>query len=140
MDDLDPTSNDPMDLARQYLRFRAGREQLQKNEDVLKKALMEMLSTQEDDQGHGYFRFSESLDGIEGFKRERRVSQILDEDLAMKMILTYGLEDTCLETITVINEDGLLAANFSGVIPDEAMQDLYIEKVSHAFVMMKEKR
>lgn len=140
MEEFDGAANDPMALAYQYLQFRKGREQFQKNEDSLKKSLMEMMSGKEDEQGHAYFRFPEAVEGVGGFKKERRVSQIMDEDLAMKMITHYGLEESCLTTITVIDEDGLLAANFSGVIPDEAMQDLYIEKVSHAFVMLKEKQ
>lgn len=139
-DSFIPTSDVEM-TARQYLQFRKGREQLQKNEDTLKKALLETLSEEEtDSSGHSYLRFPEPVDGVEGFKRERRVSQIMDEDLAMKMITAYGLEDTCLETVQIINEDGLLAANFSGIIPDEAMQDLYIETESYAFVLLKEKK
>lgn len=141
MDEFDPMDDDSMDMARQYLQFRRAREKFQKNEDVLKKSLMEtMAAGPEDSAGHSYLPLPEPIDGVEGFKRERRVSQIMDEDLALKMIKHYGLEDSCLETVTVINEDGLLAANFSGLIPDEAMQDLYVEKVSHAFVLVKEKK
>jgi hypothetical protein len=128
------------DYIHHYLQFRHGRERLQKNEDTAKKHLMTYLAEQGevDDRGSSYFELEEPIDNVTGVKRERRVSQILDEDVAMEIVAKYGLEDSCLETITVLNEDGLLAANFAGVIPDEEVKRLYSEKETFAFILMKE--
>lgn len=133
--------NNPVDLVRQYLQFRKGREGLQRNEDSIKKSLMDLLAAEgeSDDKGNRVFDLPESIDGIRGVKRERRVSQVMNEELALELIKKYGLEDTCLQTITVINEDGILAANFSGDIPDSDISDLYSEKESFAFVLLKDK-
>ncbi len=38
----------------------------------------------------------------------------------------------------VLNEDGLLAANFDGTIPDEEMKALYTEKETFALVLLKD--
>lgn len=131
----------PIDLIKQYLQFRKGREGLQKNEDSIKKSLMDLLAEEgsPDDKGNRFFDLSEPIDGIKGVKRERRVSQVMNDEYALEIIKKYGLEDTCLETITVINEDGLLAANFAGLIPDSEVSALYTEKESFAFILVKDK-
>lgn len=130
-----------VDLINQYLQFRKGREGLQKNEDIIKKSLMELLADEvdPDEKGNRVFDLPEPVDGIKGVKRERRVSQIMDENYALELIKKYGLEATCLQTITVINEDGILAANFAGDIPDDDISALYSEKESFAFVLVKDK-
>lgn len=129
------------DLIKQYLQFRKGREGLQKNEDHVKKSLMEVLTyeVEPDDKGNSFIHLPEPMDGVEAVKRERRVSQVLDEDAALSLITKYNLEESCLETVTVLNEDGLLAANFAGVIPDHEIADLYSEKETYAFILIKEK-
>jgi len=129
------------DMARQYLQFRKGREGLQKNEDVIKKSIMESLTNEgsPDDKGNRFYYFPESLDDVQGVKRERRISQVMDEDAALELVAKYGLESSCLETITVLNEDGLLAANFEGKIPDSEMSALYTERESFAFILVKDK-
>lgn len=130
-----------VDLIKQYLQFRKGREGLQKNEDFVKKSLMELLAEEgmPDEKGNRFFDLPDPVDGIKGVKRERRSSQVMDEEFALELIRKYGLEESCLQTITVINEDGILAANFSGVIPDDEISALYTEKESFAFVLVKDK-
>lgn len=124
----------------QYLQFRRGRERFQKNEDILKKDLMLFLTAngEQDGKGGSVYTMEDPIDEVAGIKRERRVSQILDEEAAMELVLKYGLESSCLETITVLNEDGLLAANFAGVVPDEEIKALYTQKETFAFVLVKE--
>lgn len=124
----------------QYLQFRRGRERFQKNEDILKKDLMLFLTAngEQDGKGGAVYTMEDPIDEVTGIKRERRVSQILDEEAAMELVLKYGLESSCLETITVLNEDGLLAANFAGVVPDEEIKALYTQKETFAFVLIKE--
>lgn len=130
-----------LDLIKQYLQFRKGREGLQKNEDFVKKSLMEVLTyeAESDEKGNSFIYLPEPMDGVEAVKRERRVSQVLDEDAALALVTKYGLEESCLETVTVLNEDGLLAANFAGIIPDDEIADLYSEKETYAFILVKEK-
>lgn len=129
------------DLIKQYLQFRQGREGLQKNEDHVKKSIMEVLTyeAEADEKGNSFIYLPEPMNGVEAVKRERRVSQILDEDAALDLVKKYKLEDDCLETVTVLNEDGLLAANFAGIIPDDEIASLYSEKETYAFILVKEK-
>lgn len=128
-------------LVQQYLTFRAARERFAKNEDTFKKSLMESLaeSGDPDEKGNRFFTLEAPIEGVSGVKRERRVSQVLDEEAAVALVKKYGLEKDCLETIQVLDEDALLAANFAGQIPDDEMQALYSQKESFAFVLVKEK-
>ena len=124
--------------------YRKLREDIQKQEDTVKKALMSELADhgEPDDKGNRFFNFQPGqVPGLEAIKRERRVSQIMDPDAAMKLIEKLELQETCLETITevVINEEALLAANFAGTLSDEDLATIYTSKESFAFVQVKEK-
>ena len=96
-------------------------------------------SGEADDKGNRFYHFPEPVDGVQGVKRERRLSQSLDEDAAMELIEKHNLQNSCLENIVVLNEDGLLAANFDGIISDKEMASLYDEKESFAFILVKDK-
>ena len=129
----------PEEAINQYLQFRRAKERFDKNSEILKKDLMSYLDREGEQDGRGncYYWLEEPNEDVHGIKRERRISQSLDEEAALELIKKYGLEDECLETITVINEDGLLAANFAGLIPDNEVKSLYTEKQSFAFVLLK---
>lgn len=126
----------------QYLNYRFGREGIQKQEDIAKKEIMAGLAEygDPDDNGSRFYYFPSKIKDVAGLKRERRVSQVMDEDAAMNLIEKYGLQESCLETITVLNEEGLLAANFSGKISDEEMQEVYSQKETFALILVKEPR
>lgn len=134
-------SSQPDTLTYQYLKIRRGREGLQKNEDLLKKELLVVLTEtgDEDDKGNRFYYLDEPDQDVTGVKRERRVAQIMDSVAAMALIEKYKLQDSCIEMVPQINEDGLLAANFGGQIPDEEFASLYTEKETFALVLIKEK-
>lgn len=137
-------SLDPAQAANQYLQYRKLREQVEKQENGVKKALMAELDErgEEDDKGNKFFHFEPgTVEGLEAVKRERRLSQSLDTEAAMALITELALEETCLEVVTetVINEDAILAANFKGTITDEQLAQLYQSKETFAFVLVKEK-
>lgn len=140
-EDEEHWTGDLLPMALEYLEYRRGREALGKREDTLKQELKDSMADEEaDENGHRFFYFTDPLGKINGFKRERRVTQILDEDAAMEVVEKYKLQEKCLETIVVLNEDGLLAANFEGIIPDEEMKALYSEKEDFALVLVKEEQ
>jgi hypothetical protein len=66
-------------------------------------------------------------------KRECRVGQSLDEEVAEEILKELGLYEQCTTTITVLDEDAMLSLNFSGEIPDEAVQKMYTERKTYAF-------
>lgn len=128
-------------LGREYIQFRSNREELTKAENQRKASLMDILSECEptDEKGNVVVSMSAKVGDVTGFKRERRVSNVLDQDAAAALVEKYGLEDDCYETITVLNEDALLGANFAGKISDEEIASLYTQKETFAFIMVKDK-
>ncbi len=134
-----------IDLAqsmKNYLQNRSMRERSSREEDALKKQLMGYLETHGDEleiPGEpfvSYAKGSPVTKTITGAKRTRRRSKVLDEDKAMAFIKKKKL-DSCLTTITVIDEDALLAANFEGVITDAQLAALYEEKDTYAFNLVE---
>lgn len=130
----------PYQWAQQYITYRSGREALDRAEKKAKDALMEYLSLlPTDDRGNAVFTLPEPIDGYEGFKRERRVTQSLDEEQAMRLVEEFAIEDG-VEIVYVVNEDAILAANFAGLVPDDAVKALYSSKETFALVPIKVKK
>jgi hypothetical protein len=130
----------PMQWVTRYLEYRKGRESLEAVEGQAKKNLLRFLAEecQADDKGNSVFQLPSPIGEVSAIKRERRLSQRLDEDAALKAIEEFGLSE-CLETVLVVNEDALLAANYAGRLPDDVVAGLYSEKESFAFVLVKSK-
>lgn len=134
----------------QYLASRNLKATAQEQEDRYKRQLMEFLSTAGtvvSDKGHRVFEFAAPLDGgklgsIIGIRRTRRVTQRLDE-LRLTALLaekkSEKLQALCIKTIEVVDEDGVLNANYQGFITDEELGSLYDESESFAFELTKDK-
>lgn len=130
------------ELVKEYISNRLLRERAAKIEDGYKKDLMSVLaeSGEEQEGGHRLIVLPTSIDfgtkSITGIKRQRRVSTSLNEDKVMRYLEKHDLVESCTTTITVINEDAILAANFDGRIPDKDLKSLYEESESFAFVLV----
>lgn len=128
-------------LVGEYLKSRRLRETAADMESRFKGELMGMLEQdgEYDEKGSSYFQ----LDGILvdprndlpvlSVKRECRVSEALDEDVATEVLKELGLYDQCTTTITVLDEDAILALAFNDQIPDAAIKKMYSEKRTYAF-------
>lgn len=131
-----------IDTLREYLSNRLLRERAQKIEDDLKKTLMSRLVDEgtEQEGGHRLITLEEPLPygdkKIFGIKRQRRHSTSLNSEKAMKYLEKRGLLQECTATITVLNEDALLAANFDGRIPDKDLKSLYDDSETFAFTLV----
>ena len=126
-----------------YLQNRSMRERSSREEDVLKKQLMTYLETHGDEleiPGEpfvSYAKGSPVTKTIIGAKRTRRRSKSLNEDLAMALIKRKKLQESCLTTIVVVDEDAILAANFEGTISDKELASLYEEHDTYAFNLVE---
>ena len=126
-----------------YLQNRSMRERSAREEDARKKQLMTYLEAHGDELEIpatpfvSYAKGAPTTKTIVGAKRTRRRSKSLNEDLAMALIKKKGLEETCLQTITVLDEDAILAANFEGLITDKQLADLYEEHDTYAFNLVE---
>ena len=133
-----------MPLAVNYAQNRGLRERAEGEEKKYKDQLMAILTEtgQEVEGGHKVIDLPESVPlgkkVMVGMKRQRRASQLMAEDRAEKYLKQKGLWEQCTTTITVINEDAILALNFSGEITDKDLKALYDEKETFAFYPMYE--
>lgn len=136
--------NSTVNLVREYLSSRRLRENAAQMESKYKAQLMNLLEQEgeEDDRGSSYISLGAEVvdprtdEPVAAIKRERRVSQSLDEDVAEEVLRDLGLYDRCTTTITVLDEDAILSLNFSGDLPDEAVQQMYSEKETFAFKVL----
>ena len=90
-----------------------------------------------DSEGHVLLAFDEPIDGVYGFKKQRRVSRKINEELAKELIIEKGLEDKLYKTIRVVDEDALMAAMYSAELTEEEVDSIYPLVVSWAIVLNK---
>lgn len=133
-------------LAHNYLTTRQARERMDAVEAQGKKELLEILAANGEviEGGHRVMHlqdahFYTNNKGVElkviGFKRQRRVSQNLDEAATLGLLEKKKLLDKCTKTVTVLDEDEILAANYEGLISDEELQALYSESENFALLL-----
>jgi hypothetical protein len=151
---------DLLGVVQEYLQNRSLRERSLVFENGLKAGLMAILEeagTEDPESGHRSLQLDEPLEfvtyksehpttkkiiGIQRTKRKGTMS--LNEERVLAYLATLParkrqrLLAECTTTITVINEDALLAANFTGDIPDEAFKALYDESdPTYAFNLLE---
>jgi hypothetical protein len=126
-----------------YLQNRSMRERSEREESSLKGRLMAYLETHGDElviaaePFVSYAKGSPVTKTIVGARRTRRRSKVLDTDKAMALIKKKGLQESCLTTIVVVDEDALLAANFEEKISDKELAAIYEEKDTYAFNLVE---
>lgn len=141
---------DPEEIAasvEEYLQNRSMRERSEYHEGRIKKDLMAILEVAGEQRSETTqaidldspipFRTYKGGTGtnkkIIGIERRKRTSNVMVEDRAMKLLERKGLLATCTTTVTVLDEDAILAANYAGTITDKELAALYEEKTTYAF-------
>ena len=129
-----------------YLSQRMLRERCEGEEKKDKGDLLDAILSSGEDRDGGHRALSIS-DGptyvtpkgdekvVAALVAQRRVSQNLNEPMTMMLLESKGLVERCTETITVLSEDKVLAANYEGLITDDELKGLYSESESYAFIM-----
>jgi hypothetical protein len=147
---------DLIGVVREYLLNRSMRERSSHHENQLKAGLMAVLEqTGEEDPETGHrtivldtplpFTSYRGEHGVEkhitAIQRQKRKGTLaLNEERAMAFLKRRRkLLAECTTTITVINEDALLAANFEGRITDSDFNALYEEgDPTYAFYILED--
>jgi hypothetical protein len=138
---------------REYLNNRSMREKSSYWEDRIKRNLMEVLAATGELQegGHRTLVLDEALPYVQykgetpitktitGIERKRRESTTLNEERTMAFLKKKNLLDSCTVIQIVINEDAVLAANFTGDISDQELEALYDKSETFAFYLTEEK-
>lgn len=137
---------DLMAAMKDYLLNRSMRERSEWHESQIKKQLMgelEIAGVREENKDT--LALDEPLtlttykDGkpkekiVVGIERRKRTTTTMNEEKALALVKRKKLEDECTETIQVIVEDAILAANYQGKITDKELAALYEESTTYAF-------
>jgi hypothetical protein len=136
-------SHDSWDgLTRSYAQFRTLREKGEEEEGKLKKDILGMLATQGEESPEGHMtlpsrRLKIGKKKVVGFRRQRRVSQTLDQVAAIAWLEANGLLAQCQATETYLNEDAIIGLNFQGTIPDTVFKSFYTEKETFALTLIE---
>lgn len=115
--------------------------------DVLKGELMTFLAGygEPDDKGHRVFEFQNPIviggQSMKGIKRERRVSVGLDEEKAAEIITEKGddvVRRVYKEVVeTVLDQEEIYVLHQEGVISEEEIDAMFVERESFAFIPVK---
>jgi hypothetical protein len=150
------TAPDISQPVQEYLLNRSMRERSSYHETTIKATLMDILAAvgvPDGEEGeHRKLLLEQPLEfttykagkakvtTIKGIQRQtRKGSMHLNEDRTMAYLTKRKLLPTCTTTVTVINEDAILAANFEGTIPDDDLKALYDESdPAYAFYLIEE--
>jgi hypothetical protein len=140
----------------EYLTNRSMRERSAYHEDQMKRVLMEILATVgqvDGDEGQHrklpletplefttYKAGKAKVTTVTGIQRQERKGQMhMNEERTLAFLAKRKLLATCTTTVTVINEDAILAANFEGIISDDDLKALYDESdPTYAFYLIEE--
>jgi len=99
----------------------------------LKKGIEELGV--EDDRGHIVVDLGQDVSGVTAVMQQRRVSKSLDTDVAEELLKEKGLYDRCVATISVLDEDAVMAAYYEGALTEADIDTMFPAKVSYALVM-----
>jgi len=69
--------------------------------------------------------------------KQRRVSKVFDEDKANSLLKDKGLFESVTKTVTVLDQDAVMAAYYDGKLTDEDIETMFPEKVSWALILEK---
>jgi hypothetical protein len=90
-----------------------------------------------DTEGHIILDLPEEIDGIKGFKKQRRVQRKVNEAKCEEIIQAKNLGDELYKTIRVIDEDKLMAALYSDQLTEEEVEEMYPQQITWALTMDK---
>lgn len=93
----------------------------------------------QDDQGHIWVDLDEPVEGTIALQMQRKVSQPLKEEKAEAILKAKGLLEECTTTITVLDQDAIMAARYDGRLTDDDIDSMFPKVVSYALMTPKTK-
>ena len=133
------TEDDFIGQAKEFVFVKKQLDYFEKKSKELREKIFSKIDEdgEVDSEGHVLLAFDEPIDGVYGFKKQRRVSRKINEELAEELIVEKGLEDKLYKTIRVVDEDALMAAMYSAELTEEEVDSIYPLVVSWAIVLNK---
>ena len=125
------------DLVRQNSVLKARLDELGGLQTQIKKDLTEAINELgvEDDRGHIVIDLNDDVSGIARVMRQRRVSKVLDIEVAEKLLTDRGVHEDCIRMVPTLDEDAIMAAYYAGSITEADIDKMFPAKITWALVM-----
>jgi len=121
---------------RQFLFLKTEIGALSSRQSEIKSRLLdEIEGVDSDDKGHKVLEFDDRLVGHVKVTKQRRVSKTLDMEIAERILTERGIKDTCVKTITVLDDAAIMAAFYSGYLTEEDIDAMFPAKESFALIV-----
>lgn len=106
---------------------------------VLRKRIMTAVEDlgEANDKGSLILPINDTTSNTANVVKQRRVSKVFDEDKANDLLKEKGLFDSVTKTITVLDQDAVMAAYYDGKLTDADIETMFPEKVSWALILEK---
>lgn len=129
--------DDVKELVRQNAMIKARLDDLTSLQSKIKKDLTEALDElgEEDDKGHIVLPVDDEVSGVNNVIRQRRVSKVLDIEVAEELLKERGLHERCITMVPVLNEDEIMAAYYDNLLTEEDIDKMFPSKVTWALVI-----
>jgi len=133
--DLDPIRRE----VQQYVTLKDEAEAITERVNTIKKRLTSYIEDlgEPNEKGSIVLTVDDERTGTRSIVKQRRVSKQFDEDKANAILQSKGVFETCTKTITVLDQDAVMAAYYEGKLTDEDIDTMFPEKVTWAIVLEK---
>ncbi|CAB4128984.1 hypothetical protein UFOVP225_120 [uncultured Caudovirales phage] len=133
--DLDPIRRE----VQQYVTLKDEADAITERVNTIKKRLTGYIEDlgEPNEKGSIVLTVDDDRTGTRSIVKQRRVSKQFDEDKANAILQSKGVFETCTKTITVLDQDAVMAAYYEGKLTDEDIDTMFPEKVTWAIVLEK---
>jgi hypothetical protein len=137
----DPKPINPL-LAKvaEYVTVKRRIDDMSKEQNKIKAELSEVVDVdgEPDEKGHLIYNLPETVAGVTALKRQRRVSQSLDQTVAEDILKKKKIYDRCFKMIPVLDEAEVMACLYDGILTEEEIDEMFPKSVSYAFYIVEE--
>lgn len=122
--------------ARQFIFLKDEIGVLTTRQTELKSRMMAQLDEVEPDMnGHRILEFTDDTLGELKLTKQRRVSKVLDMELADEILTKKGIRGACIKTVEVLDEAAIMSAFYEGHLTEEEIDAMFPAKESYAFLV-----
>lgn len=123
----------------QYASLKEEADAITDRVNTLKKRLTSAVEIHglPNEKGSIVLPLGDESDTVKAIVKQRRVSKQFDEATADQILKSKGIFESCTTTITVLDQDAVMAAYYDGQLTDADIDSMFPEKVTWAFVLEK---
>jgi hypothetical protein len=124
----------------EYITIKRRIDDMSKDVGKLKSELSDIVDTdgEPDEKGHLIYELPENVAGVTALKRQRRVSQSLNQAVAEEILNKKDIYARCFKMVPVLDESEVMACLYDGLLTEEEIDEMFPKSVSYAFYIVEE--